>query len=89
MQEHGPFWEQQQEILTGKRAGARVASERAGWHEAAVCGVWVPLPGTAGVAMSQHCQALRLKGGHMPRWGAQGRFHARGPGVSQGAEGGI
>lgn len=86
------FWEQQQEILTGKRAGPRVALAWAGCHQAAVCGVWVPLPGTsrcAGVGMSQHLRTLRLERSPLPRWGARGTFYARGPGVSQGAEGGI
>lgn len=48
VQDHGSFWEQQQEILTGKRAGPCVASAWAGCHGAAVSAVWVPLPGTAG-----------------------------------------
>lgn len=92
VQDHGSFWEQQQEILTGKRAGPCVASAWAGCHGAAVSAVWVPLPGTAGhsgVGMCQHRRMLWLEQGLMPRWGAQGRFHARGPGVSQRVEGGI
>lgn len=75
-----PFWEQQQEILTGKRAGPCVASVWAGSHQSAVRGVWVPLPGTAKLSVWSRapCPDGGLKGGSRCVPGSRGRNPALG-----------